>query len=301
MINYLGTATNRPLVSIYMPTFNRVNLLMRAVSSVLCQSYENLELIIVDDCSSDSTATYLTMITKLDKRVRVKIGQINRGACACRNDAIDMAKGEYITGMDDDDIMLPDRIAQFVAEAYRLENNSFIVSRYRIRERGKKDAVPISRRFISGTYGFLDEITSGIAGGQIFTLTERLRKFHFDPAVKIWQDVDTWVRLLGRKGTFFVLPNDSYIIDTSHGGTRISSEKISYLEDSVAMISSKNNFNARESQALRCGLKYYGKSISHRDLIRRFFLRPRLHHLVWLLGELIRSTRTNKGPMRSDS
>lgn len=59
-----------PLVTVYIPTFNRVELLKRAVESVRQQTYQNLEIIIVDDCSKDGTHEYLEDISKQDLRIR---------------------------------------------------------------------------------------------------------------------------------------------------------------------------------------------------------------------------------------
>ena len=59
-----------PLVSIILPTYNRVNLLIKAVSGVLEQSYKNWELLIIDDASTDETEVKMNEISKLDSRVR---------------------------------------------------------------------------------------------------------------------------------------------------------------------------------------------------------------------------------------
>ena len=65
-----------PLVTVYIPTYNRVDLLKRAVESVRNQTYTNLEIIIVDDCSTDNTQEYLKEISNLDQRIRYfKIGR----------------------------------------------------------------------------------------------------------------------------------------------------------------------------------------------------------------------------------
>lgn len=110
-----------PLVTVYIPTFNRVELLKRAVESVRQQTYQNLEIIIVDDCSNDNTHGYLEEITKRDSRIRYFIKEKNSGACVSRNIAIDNAKGEFITGLDDDDYFLKNRIAEFITYIDLLE------------------------------------------------------------------------------------------------------------------------------------------------------------------------------------
>lgn len=93
------------LISIYIPTHNRRKLLERAVKSVQQQTYLNIELIIVDDGSSDSTWDYLNDIA--NKNIRIFKHEQPLGACAARNLAIKHAKGKFITGLDDDDEFQP--------------------------------------------------------------------------------------------------------------------------------------------------------------------------------------------------
>src|SRR5690606_1394413 len=104
--------------TVYIPTYNRVELLKRAVESVRQQTYQNLDIIIVDDCSKDSTHEYLKEITKQDSRIRYFIKEKNSGACVSRNIAIENARGDFITGLDDDDYFLNSRI-EFFLEGYK--------------------------------------------------------------------------------------------------------------------------------------------------------------------------------------
>ncbi|WP_158650917.1 glycosyltransferase family 2 protein, partial [Acinetobacter indicus] len=105
---------NQPLVTVYIPTYNRLELLQRAVKSVQEQTYHNLEIIIVDDCSTDGTHEYLEKVSKEDKRVRYFLKEKNSGACVSRNIAIKNSKGEFITGLDDDDYFERNRIEIFL-------------------------------------------------------------------------------------------------------------------------------------------------------------------------------------------
>ncbi len=82
---------------------NRQQLAIRAIKSVLRQDYSNWEMIIVDDCSNswEQLQQYVTALN--DPRITYIHNDINSGACAVRNQAIMLAQGEYITGIDDDD------------------------------------------------------------------------------------------------------------------------------------------------------------------------------------------------------
>src|SRR5690606_21493496 len=119
------TLEERPLVTVYIPTYNRLNLLRLAVVSVLNQDYENIELIVVDDGSSDGTVEFLSVLSAKESGVRYLVNEKNAGACVSRNRAIEIARGEFVTGLDDDDYFFPERIRLFV-EAWKMKANNCI-------------------------------------------------------------------------------------------------------------------------------------------------------------------------------
>lgn len=94
------------LVSVIIPTYNRETLVCRAIQSVLNQSYQNFEIIVVDDGSSDNTAEIVKNYIPKTKYIY----QENAGASAARNKGIDLAKGEWIAFLDSDDEWLPDKL-----------------------------------------------------------------------------------------------------------------------------------------------------------------------------------------------
>ena len=101
------------LISIIMPAYNCERTVEDAVSSVLAQTYQDFEQIVVDDNPAESEERRLTeevMAQITDSRVHYVKNEKNMGGAASRNLAIKMAKGEYIAFLDDDDIYLPDRL-----------------------------------------------------------------------------------------------------------------------------------------------------------------------------------------------
>lgn len=117
---------DNPLISIYMPTWNRQQLAIRAIKSVLRQDYSNWEMIIVDDCSTswEQLQQYVTALN--DPRITYIHNDINSGACAVRNQAIMLAQREYITGIDDDDEWTPNRLSVFLAHKQQLVTHAFL-------------------------------------------------------------------------------------------------------------------------------------------------------------------------------
>lgn len=98
----------QPLVSVIIPTYNRGHLIVGAVQSVLNQTFKNIELLIIDDCSTDDTEQILTSIE--DSRIKyVKLDK-NSGACIARNKGIELACGDFIAFNDSDDLWLPKKI-----------------------------------------------------------------------------------------------------------------------------------------------------------------------------------------------
>ena len=83
-----------PLVSVVLPVYNREETIGRAISSVLNQSYQNIELIVVDDCSNDNSLKVICEFQ--DERIRVIALKRNLGANAARNKGIMEARGEYV-------------------------------------------------------------------------------------------------------------------------------------------------------------------------------------------------------------
>ena len=114
-----------PLVSVVMTSYNRSKLINRAILSVINQSYQNWELIIVDDASTDNTPTILKEWTNKEKGIKVVINKKNLwrqyGLSPNLNKGIDLSKGKYIARLDDDDYWIDkDKIKKQVEF---LENN----------------------------------------------------------------------------------------------------------------------------------------------------------------------------------
>ncbi|QYJ85015.1 glycosyltransferase [Shewanella mesophila] len=105
--------SDSPLVSIIMPVYNGGKFLTSAIDSILTQSYPNLELVIIDDGSQDSSENVIKAFQQADDRVKF-ISRENRGLVYTLNQLIQMAEGKFIARMDADDIAHPKRIEKQV-------------------------------------------------------------------------------------------------------------------------------------------------------------------------------------------
>lgn len=101
---------NEPLISVIMPSYNAESYIREAIDSALSQTYGNFELIVIDDCSADSTPDIVREYRKRDARVRFLANERNIGAAGTRNRGIDEARGEYFAFLDSDDIWRSDKL-----------------------------------------------------------------------------------------------------------------------------------------------------------------------------------------------
>ncbi len=105
------------IISVIMPAYNEPYLIERAIRSVLRQRFRDWELIVVDDCSLDSTPDVVRAIAAVDNRVRLLRSSSNQGQGASRLQGIAAARGEYVAFIDQDDLMAPDALGSMWAKA----------------------------------------------------------------------------------------------------------------------------------------------------------------------------------------
>ena len=187
-----------------------------------------MELIIVSDGSTDGTCDY---VNSLREAIPTKLihNEQSVGACAARNQAIAVASGDFITGLDDDDLFLPQRLENFVTEWRRLEQG------------GQRFSCLFDRRIVNvGDQVWLWDteptvsaeriVRANAVGNQVFTTPHNMKQAGgFDAAMPAWQDWEMWVRLIQSAGPAHSIMSNTYIMDISHEFERItlkSSEKI---------------------------------------------------------------------------
>jgi glycosyltransferase involved in cell wall biosynthesis len=118
------------LVSIITPTYNSEKFISETIQSVLNQTYQNWEMIIVDDCSTDNTKVLTEEWSKKDTRIKSIALTTNSGPAKARNAGIELATGDYMTFLDADDIWFPD----FIENSIKTINQTgihFVFSSYK--------------------------------------------------------------------------------------------------------------------------------------------------------------------------
>ena len=115
-------------VSVIMPCYNSSRYLSASIEGVLAQTYRNLELIIVDDASTDGSLEIAREWQQLDDRITIQTHKENRGLAATRNTAIHASTGEYIAFCDSDDIWFPNKLEAQLAEFVRIPSAGLVHS-----------------------------------------------------------------------------------------------------------------------------------------------------------------------------
>lgn len=135
----------KPLVSIIVPVYNVEKYIQSCISSIVCQSYSNLEIILVDDGSTDKSGYLCDEIAKKDNRINV-IHQQNQGLSGARNSGIDIARGEYLFFVDSDDFLSVTTI-EYLEDTARHNKADIVVCDYvRCKDSDSFDSFIINQR-----------------------------------------------------------------------------------------------------------------------------------------------------------
>jgi len=203
---------NLPLVSVIIPTYNCVNYISRAIHSVLFQTYPNIEIIVVNDGSTDDTSKLLDIL--FSNKITV-INQVNKGVAAARNAGIKVAKGKYIAMLDADDIFLNDRISEAInifqshkgfCFFWALLTNNYIINNYNATSKFKCDKMFKDKHKIPDSIDFDFVFKNTLAISNIIIPTDLIRSLNgYDCSLKIGEDYDLLLRITRYFGPIYYI------------------------------------------------------------------------------------------------
>ena len=183
-----------PEVTVVIPTYNRARFVGRAIRSALAQTYDDIEVVVVDDGSTDDTQTQIESLAQTDRRVHCLQHDTNRGAQAARNTGIRAARGEWIAFLDSDDWWLPHSLETRLEVAEKQGVKVVHSECYVMREDGamKPFGIPplaglIYREVLAGP---------GPMFQAMLVAKEALERIcYLDEQIVSWQEWDTAIRL----------------------------------------------------------------------------------------------------------
>lgn len=182
-----------PLISVVMSVYNGEKYLVEAIDSVLSQSYNNFEFIIINDGSTDSSIDIINEYANKDNRI-VVIDRENKGLPYSLNEGITKAKGEYIARMDADDICLPDRFEKQLK--YINENNLDLCGTF-IEKFGDNIKNHILKHPLEhNDIKFRLLFTSSFAHPTVMIKKEVFHKVQYKSIYKVAQDYQLWVDIV---------------------------------------------------------------------------------------------------------
>ncbi len=191
-IGAMGAEVKRPAVSVIIPTYNRAWCLAEAVDSVLAQAYQDFELIVVDDGSTDETPQ---LLAAYGGRLRVLRCE-NRGVSAARNAGIAAAQAELIAFLDSDDLWLPGKLSHQVA-FFHLDPEALICQTEELWVRNGRRVNPGRRHRKRGGLIFAPSLELCLVSPSAVMVRRGLfdRVGLFDETLPACEDYDLWLRV----------------------------------------------------------------------------------------------------------
>jgi glycosyltransferase involved in cell wall biosynthesis len=184
----------RPLVSVVMATYNDAATLRESIDSVLAQTYGDLELIVVDDGSTDATADVLAAVR--DPRLKPVKMPANAGLAAALNRGFEEARGVYIARLDADDLAMPERLAHQVERLEAEPELGILGSAIELFGGGAGGARSYPTGDLEVHWRLLLESPFAHPSVTLRRAVLEARALRFDPAFHVAQDYDLWSRLL---------------------------------------------------------------------------------------------------------
>ena len=212
----------RERISVVIPCYNRRDRILASVESVLGQSYDNLELIVVDDGSTDGTSALFENYP--DKRLRFLRYEENRGACHARNYGAERSTGKYLAFQDSDDIWHRDKLEKQLRHIRETGADMSFCGMNRISESGSRFYYPVHP--FHPERGLEEMLAENRAGTQTMLMHRKVwETLRFDESFRRYQDWDFSIRA-AKDFTLAYLPEA--LVDSAVGEDSISAAVKSY-------------------------------------------------------------------------
>ncbi|ANU27625.1 glycosyltransferase family 2 protein [Planococcus versutus] len=219
-------------VSVIIPTYNRSELLIKAIGSLKNQSHQNMEIIIIDDFSTDDTAAVVKEMT--DERIIYLQHDTNKGGAAARNTGIRRATGDFIGFLDSDDQWLPEKLEKQLEKFKEQPGIGVVYTGVQVVNENNlntRKIIPECRgRILSELFksNCIDTTSSVLVKKKVLDKVNG-----FDEKLPSCQDWDLYIRLA--QVTQFDFVKDSMVLFYHHSGERITTNKRSVLNGHLSI------------------------------------------------------------------
>ena len=231
------------LVSVIIPYYKKRNFVKETIVSVINQSYDYLEILIIYDDTNLNDLEFLQEISKLDNRIRIINNKQRLGAGPSRNKGIEQSKGKYIAFIDSDDTWAPDKLRDQIAfmkkNEYQISHTSYFIideKKKIISQRKARDLLSINEILKSCDIG----LSTVIIEKQVIIKTST--KF---PQLVTKEDFVFWLTLLKKNYKFYAY--DSNLTNWTDSKNSLSSSTIQKLFDGFKVYNHYMNFNIIKS------------------------------------------------------
>ena len=291
------------LVSVIVPVYNVKDYLRSALDSIICQTYTNLEIILVDDGSTDGCGEICDEYASRDDRI-VVVHQENKGLSGARNTGLDIMHGDMVAYLDSDDELKPDYILEMF-KAIRESSSDIVLCRFSYiddhgcaSEKHKGVVLPVAKQ---GEYTREDALRA-LAGGKInYSVWNKLYDSRLWDGLRFpdghtYEDGDTIYRILDRCKKVYVIDKDLYlyrersgsIVNTDSGENykdRIRSHRHfnDYIRKNIPEIFDKKHLRIQNRRLLDFLFKLYFRLIDDKETDNTSFcndIRENIGHFV---------------------
>ncbi|WP_286230762.1 teichuronic acid biosynthesis protein TuaG [Neobacillus mesonae] len=189
-------SSQEPLISIITPSYNASLTIVETIESVRKQTFQDWEMVIVDDCSTDDTPAILKRYEQEDERIQVIYLKHNSGAAVARNEALKHAKGRFVAFLDSDDRWKPEKLERQLR--FMLSNNyAFTFTGY---EFFTNEGIPLNKQVAAPSRISYNDMLKNTIIGCLTVMIDRYKVGPIQmPNIRTRQDLATWLAIL-KKG-----------------------------------------------------------------------------------------------------
>ena len=219
----MNKVTDSPLISVLLSVYNDEKNIKKSIDSILLQSYKNIELLVMDDCSMDRTYEILNEIN--DRRIKIFRNKENQGLTKSLNTLIENSSGKILARQDSDDISLPSRLEVQYRNLLKYQLDACTTRAY---VKNSKRSIPRYSHFLP--VSFVVRFKNPFIHGTLMVKKEVLQDIGlYDENIKYAQDYKLFLDLLKKNYKIKVLKNKLYVLNMENNISTLKKEEQNYF------------------------------------------------------------------------